>query len=103
MNKTDRFFNSKWGIFNHLFFALQLTPEEQKTKTITEFVDGIDTDLIAKQVHEMGAGYYFVSIFQANQALLLAFPSNILLYYGDNTSQLFSSRFPAPTFLPSLR
>ena len=67
MNKTDRFFNSKWGIFNHLFFALQLTPEEQKTKTITEFVDGIDTDLIAKQVHEMGAGYYFVSIFQANQ------------------------------------
>ncbi len=67
MHKTDRFYNSKWGVFNHLFFALQLTEDEQKTKTITEFVDGIDTELIARQLHEMGVGYYFVSIFQANQ------------------------------------
>jgi len=67
MHKTDRFYNSKWGIFNHLFFALQLTEEEQRNKTITEFVDGIDTDLIAEQLHELGVGYYFVSMFQANQ------------------------------------
>ena len=34
MHKTDRFYNSKWGIFNHLFFALQLTEEEQKRPLI---------------------------------------------------------------------
>ena len=61
MHKTDRFYNSKWGVFNHLFFALQLTEEQQKTMTVTEFVDGIDTELIARQLHEMGVGYYFVA------------------------------------------
>lgn len=69
MHKTDRFYNSTWGIFNHMLYTLQLSEEERKTKTITDFVDGIDTDLIAAQVHEMGAGYYFVSLCQGNRFL----------------------------------
>ncbi len=69
MHKTDRFYNSTWGIFNHMLYTLQLSEEERKTKTITDFVDGIDTDLIAAQVHELGAGYYFVSLCQGNRFL----------------------------------
>ena len=61
MKATDRFYNRKWGVFNHYICAIQNNPESEhsygKETSWDEMVKEFDTDLLAKTLHEMGAGY----------------------------------------------
>ena len=54
---TDRLSQKKWGVFNHY---LPASPD---------LVDTIDTDAIAQTLHEIGAGYYVVTMMQGRNVL----------------------------------
>ena len=54
---TDRLYRKKWGVFNHY---LPASPD---------LVETIDTDAIAEMLHEVGAGYYFITMMQGNAVL----------------------------------
>jgi len=54
---TDRLHQKKWGVFNHY---LPASPE---------LVATIDTDEIARTLHEIGVGYYFITMMQGNAVL----------------------------------
>ena len=54
---TDRLYQKRWGVFNHF---LPTTPD---------LVDAIDTDYIAQTLHDIGAGYYFITMMQCRAVL----------------------------------
>ena len=54
---TDRLHQKKWGVINHY---LPATPD---------LVETIDTDYIAQTLHEIGAGYYFITMMQGRAVM----------------------------------
>ena len=54
---TDRLYQKKWGVFNHY---LPASPD---------LVETIDTDAIARTLHEIGAGYYVITMMQGRAVL----------------------------------
>lgn len=69
----DRFLIKKWGVFNHYLYGMLnggplRNPSGKKADwdtTVNEF----DVELLAKNLHEMGAGYYFITIMQGGRQL----------------------------------
>lgn len=59
---TDKLYNKKWGIFNHYLW-------NQKEDWI-ERVNNFDVKKLAKNLNEVGAGYYFITIMQGSRVLL---------------------------------
>ena len=56
---TDKLFNKKWGIFTHF-----LARSEENAVTWAQRVNAVDTDYIAKTLHEIKAGYYCITMMQ---------------------------------------
>ena len=71
---TDRLYSRKWGVFTHYLYHEQNTPGSATciVKTATswnECVNGLDVDLIARQLKEAGAGYLFFTVMQGTKYL----------------------------------
>lgn len=70
----DRFYHRKWGVFNHYLYVLQNNPDSpnsygKKTDWDT-LVHEFDTELLAKNLHEMGAGYYVITVMQGTRHMI---------------------------------
>ena len=68
-HKTDWLYNKKWGVFVHYLYVTQNNPLRKCNMDVgetdwNECVDSFDVDLLAKQLHEAGAGYLFVTLLQ---------------------------------------
>ena len=75
MHITDRLYKKKWGVYNHYLQYLQNdteNPHNLKRGHLkwNECIDSIDVDLIARQLHEIGAGYYFITLMQGDPCLI---------------------------------
>ena len=75
MHRTDWFYKSKWGIFNHYLNGLQNNPNHPANMSVghlnwNEHVEAFNTDLLAKQLHEAGAGYYIITIMQRSKYMI---------------------------------
>lgn len=67
---ADRLYGAKWGVFYHFLFdppggshlkeRLSQLPWEKR-------VEMLDTDKIADALHQMGAGYFFITIMQGRK------------------------------------
>lgn len=60
----DRLYSSKWGIFNHFLYKGESSQEWIK------ITNNLDTDKIAKNLHEIGVGYYFITVMQGSKFML---------------------------------
>lgn len=75
MHITDRLHKKKWGVFHHYLFNIQnnpLFPNNQNAgetdwQTCTE---ALDVKLLAKTLHEIGVGYYFITIMQGRKYMI---------------------------------
>ena len=74
MTAIDRFYRRKWGVFNHYICFIQNNPETEhsygKETSWDEAVKEFDTELLAKTLHEMGAGYYIIVIMQGRKYMI---------------------------------
>ena len=75
MMKTDKLFLRKWGVFNHYLSYMQNaigTPNnpENKRTSFSDMVNEFDVDGLARSLHEIGAGYYFITVQQGAAELL---------------------------------
>lgn len=74
MNPINRFHSRKWGVFNHYIYGVQNNPENAhsygKQLPWDEHVKEFDTELLAKTLHEMGAGYYCITIMQGYKYMI---------------------------------
>ena len=62
---TDRFYNSRWGVFTH-YLGHGATTAEEYNATVNSF----DVKKVAKALHDVGAGYYFITIMQGKRFML---------------------------------
>lgn len=72
MNAQDRMMQKKWGIFNHYLYY-----SERNVTTITEMAEewneqvaSFDTDRLAETLHEIGCGYYIITVMQGTRFML---------------------------------
>lgn len=70
----DRFYNKKWGVFNHFLYVIQNNPKYPnsygKQTDWNTLVNEFDTETLAKNLHEMGAGYYVITVMQGTKYML---------------------------------
>ncbi|MBQ4574763.1 MAG: alpha-L-fucosidase [Clostridia bacterium] len=59
---TDRFYNARWGVFNHYLGGRMSTGEDWNA-----CVDSFDCEKLAATLHKMGAGYYFITLMQGRK------------------------------------
>ncbi|MBR5868853.1 MAG: alpha-L-fucosidase [Clostridia bacterium] len=65
MHITDRFHAKKWGVFNH-FLGYNVNNGEEWCQKVA----GFDVELVAKTLHDMGAGYYVITLMQGRRYML---------------------------------
>ncbi len=81
MNAQDRMMNKKWGIFNHYLYWSEKGPsffegKDEQTimldmaKEYNEQVNAVDTDKMAETLHEIGCGYYIITIMQGTRFMI---------------------------------
>lgn len=71
MNGQDRLFNRKWGVFTHYLYGTPSVPNQVSGDLDwNRRVDGVDVELIARTLHEVGAGYYFITVMQGRKYML---------------------------------
>lgn len=75
MLNTDRLVAKKWGVMCHLLHSLQNNPEKPSNEGVgrtpwNEFISQIDVENIAKELHEMGAGYLILTIMQGDPYMI---------------------------------
>ena len=70
----DRFYGKKWGVFNHFLQVIQNDPNAKnsygKQTDWNTLVSEFDTEILAKNLHEMGAGYYVITVMQGTKYML---------------------------------
>jgi len=74
MTAKESFYNRKWGVFNHYICSIQNNPDTENSygrqTSWDEAVREFDTEILAKTLHEMGAGYYIIVIMQGSKYMI---------------------------------
>ena len=75
MNENiERFYQCKWGVFNHYLFGIQnstKSPNSHGRETDWDTcVKELDVEKLAVNLHDMGAGYYFITIMQGRKYMI---------------------------------
>lgn len=74
MRYIDRFYEHRWGVFNHFLYVLQNNPSlpnsNGKSTSWDELVNEFDTDKLARQLSEIGAKYYVITVMQGTKYMI---------------------------------
>ncbi len=65
----DRMRSRRWGVFNHFLYAAPgpCVPDGCDVTDWNKRVDLFDVDRLAKDLHEVGAGYYVITLMQGRK------------------------------------
>ena len=70
----DRFYAKKWGVFNHFLHVVQNNPTYPNSYgQMTDWdalVKEFDTETLAKNLHDIGAGYYVITVMQGTKHMI---------------------------------
>ena len=80
MNAQDRMMRRKWGIFNHYLYGSEkgytdYTGKEEAAVRLMaeewcEQTESFDVDRLAETLHEIGCGYYMITVMQGTRFML---------------------------------
>ena len=74
MLAQDRFYNHKWGVFNHFLSVLQNNPccpnSYGKQTDWDSLVNELDVNMLAETLHKIGAGYYVITVMQGTKYMI---------------------------------
>lgn len=69
---TDKLYNKRWGVFNHFLYGapgggigIAIGDTDWNKR-----VEALDVEKIAENLHEMGAGYYFITMMQGTKHMI---------------------------------
>ncbi len=73
--KQERMIAKKWGVMVHFLEGLQNNPDSPTNENVGrttwgELVNGVDVEKVASQLHEMGAGYFLITLMQGQQYMI---------------------------------
>ena len=70
----DAFYNKKWGVFTHCLYVIQNNPDLPisygRQTSWDELVNEFDTDVLANNLHEIGAGYLIFTVMQGKRYMI---------------------------------
>ncbi len=66
----NRLLSKKWGVFHHYLWNPSVHAGEAEFSDWSRTVDGFDTDALAKTLHELGAGYYFITVVHGTEYMI---------------------------------
>lgn len=69
---TDRILSRRWGVFNHFLYGNPGggLPDGPDKFNWNEQVKALDVKRIARDLHEVGAGWYFITVMQGRKFML---------------------------------
>ena len=80
MNAQDRMMSRKWGVFNHYLYGSEKgytdfrgqRPDEirKMAEEWNEMADSFDVEKLARTLHEIGCGYYFITVMQGTRFMI---------------------------------
>lgn len=75
MHITDRINSKKWGVFHHYLYDIQNNPLFTNNQNAGETdwhtcTEAFDVKRLAKTLHEIGAGYYFITVMQGRRYMI---------------------------------
>lgn len=74
MNYIDKFYDYRWGVFNHFLYVIQNNPEYEnsygKQTTWDELVNSFDVKKLARSLNEIGAKYYVITVMQGTKYMI---------------------------------
>lgn len=75
MHITDGMFGKKWGVFHHYLYNIQNNPLFSNNQNAGETdwnqcTQALDVRRLAKTLHEIGAGYYFITVMQGRKYMI---------------------------------
>ena len=66
MKYIDKFYSYRWGVFNHFLYVLQNNPNLPNSRgrvtSWDELVNEFDAKALARQLNEIGAKYYVITV-----------------------------------------
>ena len=80
MNAQDRMMQKKWGVFNHYLYYSEKGYRDYRAENAEEILqmaaewnaqtEAFDAEKLAKTLHEIGCGYYMVTVMQGTRFLI---------------------------------
>lgn len=80
MTAQDRMMQKKWGVFNHFLYGSEkgytdyrADDKEEILRMAEEWnqqVDSFDVEKLARTLHEIGCGYYFITVMQGTRFMI---------------------------------
>lgn len=75
MHITDRLQSKKWGVFHHYLINIQNNPAFPNNQGVGQTdwqtcTAALDVKCLAKTLHEIGAGYYFITVMQGRKYMI---------------------------------
>ena len=80
MNAQDRMMSRKWGVFNHFLYGSEKgytdfrgqRPDEirKMAEEWNDMADSFDAGKLARTLHEIGCGYYFITVMQGTRFMI---------------------------------
>ena len=75
MHITDRISSKKWGVFHHYLHNIQNDPlfSNNQNAGQTDWqicTEALDVKRLAKTLHDIGAGYYFITVMQGRKYMI---------------------------------
>ena len=74
MKYIDKFYEYRWGVFNHFLYVIQNNPDLPnsygKSTSWDELVNEFDAEALAKQLNEIGAKYYVITVMQGTKYMI---------------------------------
>lgn len=71
MDGKDRLYSKKWGVFTHYLYGTPNAPEQiSGEQDWNQRVESVNVEKIARDLHDAGAGYHFMTIMQGRKYML---------------------------------
>ena len=64
---SDRLYESRWGVFNHYLYGTMM---DDTVPSWNDCVNMFDCSLAAKQLHDVGASYLFITVMQGDEHMI---------------------------------
>lgn len=70
----DRLLGKRWGVFHHYIWNKKEHPDQPEFEDWSATIDRFDTEKLAKTLHEIGAGYYFITLAHGTEYMVTPNP-----------------------------
>ncbi len=71
----ERLSKKRWGVFHHYLWNRKMYPGNPEFEDWSAVIDRFDTERLAKTLHEIGAGYYFITLIHGTEYMITPNPT----------------------------